>query len=72
MREAKYPRKAILTISDGDDNHSRYTEGETKLAVREADVVIHTIGIFDRYFRSLRRYGTKNVLAQNCLVRSRK
>lgn len=49
MREAKYPRKAILIISDGGDNHSRYTEGETKLAVREADVVIHTIGIFDRY-----------------------
>jgi Ca-activated chloride channel family protein len=50
MREAKYPRKAILIISDGGDNHSRYTEGEIKLAVREADVVIHSIGIFDRYF----------------------
>ena len=50
MREAKYPRKAILIISDGGDNHSRYTEGEIKLAVKEADVVIHAIGIFDRYF----------------------
>jgi len=52
MREAKYPRKAILIISDGGDNHSRYTEGEIKHAVREADVVIHSIGIFDRYFRT--------------------
>jgi Ca-activated chloride channel homolog len=52
MRGAKYPRKAILIISDGGDNHSRYTEGEIKHAVREADVVIHSIGIFDRYFRT--------------------
>lgn len=50
MREAKYPRKAILIISDGGDNHSRYTEGEIKLAVKEADVVIHAIGIFDHNF----------------------
>jgi Ca-activated chloride channel homolog len=50
MREAKYRRKAILIISDGGDNHSRYVEGEIKLAVKEADVVIHAIGIFDRQF----------------------
>ena len=50
MREAKYRRKAILIISDGGDNHSRYVEGEIKLAVKEADVVIHAIGIFDRHF----------------------
>jgi len=30
MREAKYPKKALLIISDGGDNHSRYTEGEIK------------------------------------------
>ncbi len=28
MRQAKYPKKALLIISDGGDNHSRYTEGE--------------------------------------------
>src|SRR6267154_1588178 len=26
MRQAKYPKKALLIISDGGDNHSRYTE----------------------------------------------
>src|SRR5579863_2483612 len=26
MREAKFPKKALLIISDGGDNHSRYTE----------------------------------------------
>ena len=31
MRQAKYPKKAILIISDGGDNHSRYTEGEIKV-----------------------------------------
>ena len=50
MREAKYRRKAILIISDGGDNHSRYVEREIKLAVKEADVVIHAIGLFDRHF----------------------
>src|SRR6202167_858168 len=30
MRQAKYPKKALLIISDGGDNHSRYTEGEIK------------------------------------------
>lgn len=49
MRQAKYPKKALLIISDGGDNHSRYTEGEIKSLVKEADVMIYAIGIFDRY-----------------------
>lgn len=47
MREAKYERKALLIISDGGDNHSRYTEGEIKSMVREADVQIYGIGLYD-------------------------
>jgi len=46
MRQAKYQRKALLIISDGGDNHSRYTEGEIKSLVREADVQIYAVGIF--------------------------
>ena len=49
MRQAKYPKKALLIISDGGDNHSRYTEGEIKALVKEADVMIYAIGIYDRY-----------------------
>ena len=49
MREAKYAKKALLIISDGGDNHSRYGEREVKSAVKEADVMIYSIGIFDRY-----------------------
>ncbi len=49
MRQAKYSKKALLIISDGGDNHSRYTEGEIKSLVKEADVLIYAIGIYDRY-----------------------
>jgi Ca-activated chloride channel family protein len=52
MRQAKYPKKALLIISDGGDNHSRYTENEIKALVKEADVMVYAIGIYDRYFRT--------------------
>jgi Ca-activated chloride channel family protein len=50
MRNAKYEKKALLIISDGGDNHSRYTESEIKSMVKEADVMIYAIGIYDHYF----------------------
>jgi len=50
MRQARYRRKALLIISDGGDNHSRYTEGEIKSLVKESDVLIYGVGIYDRYF----------------------
>jgi Ca-activated chloride channel homolog len=40
-------RKALLIISDGGDNNSRYTESEIKNLVREADVQIYAIGIYE-------------------------
>jgi Ca-activated chloride channel family protein len=49
LKQAKYDRKALLIISDGGDNRSRYTEGELRRAVRESDVQIYSIGIFDQY-----------------------
>jgi len=47
MKKARNARKAILIISDGGDNSSRYTESEVKNAVRESDVQIYAIGIFE-------------------------
>ena len=47
MKKAKNPRKALLIISDGGDNSSRYTESEIKKLVQEADVQIYAIGIFE-------------------------
>jgi len=49
MEKAKYSKKALLIISDGGDNHSRYTEKEIKAAAKEADVMIYVVGTFDRY-----------------------
>ncbi len=48
LRQASYTKKALLIISDGGDNHSRYTEDEIKSMVREADVQIYGIGLYDR------------------------
>lgn len=50
MRRARYQKKALLIISDGGDNRSRYTEGEIRNQVKEADVLIYAIGIYDNYF----------------------
>jgi VWFA-related protein len=46
-QNAQNPRKALVVISDGGDNSSRYTESEIKNLVREADVQIYAIGIFE-------------------------
>jgi len=48
MKKAHNSRKAVLIISDGGDNSSRYTETEIKNLVREADVQIYSIGIFEQ------------------------
>ncbi len=48
MRHAQYEKRALLIISDGGDNRSRYTESEIRTMVKEADVEIYSIGIFDR------------------------
>jgi Ca-activated chloride channel homolog len=47
MKKAKNPRKAILIISDGGDNNSRYTASEVESLVREADVQIYAMGVFE-------------------------
>ena len=47
MKKAHNPRKALIVISDGGDNSSRYTESEIKNLVKEADVQIYAIGIYE-------------------------
>jgi Ca-activated chloride channel homolog len=49
MKQARNERKAILIVSDGGDNRSRYTESEVRNLVRESDVEVYAIGIFDVY-----------------------
>ncbi len=47
MKKATTNRKALLVISDGGDNHSRYTENDVKRAVKESDVQIYVVGVFE-------------------------
>ena len=47
MKHAKNPRKALLVISDGGDNNSQYTSREVEDLVREADVQIYAMGVFE-------------------------
>jgi len=46
MKKSKRNKKALLIISDGGDNHSRYTLVEVRNVVRESDVLIYAIGVF--------------------------
>jgi VWFA-related protein len=49
MKKSKKNRKALLVISDGGDNASRYSESEVKNLVKENDVLIYAIGVFESF-----------------------
>jgi len=44
VREGTNPRKALVVVSDGYDNHSRYSGKNVREAVRETDVQLYLIG----------------------------
>jgi Ca-activated chloride channel homolog len=48
MKNAHHTRKAIVIVSDGEDNASHWSRRELRDAVREADVLVYAIGIIDR------------------------
>jgi len=47
MRGAHNGKRALLLITDGGDNHSRYNESDIKNYLKEADCQLYAIGIFD-------------------------
>jgi len=47
MKSAQHQRKALVIITDGGDNRSRYSLKETRAMVEEADVITYGIGVFD-------------------------
>lgn len=47
MKNARYTRKAIIIISDGEDNSSQCPVSRFREAVRQSDVLIYSIGITD-------------------------
>jgi Ca-activated chloride channel family protein len=62
MRNAKYKRRALLIISDGGDNHSRYSAREIKHLVEEADVEIYAIGIYSTIFKTPEEWNGERLL----------
>jgi Ca-activated chloride channel family protein len=47
MKKARNPRKALVVVSDGGDNHSRYNAADIKDVVKEADTQIYALGVFE-------------------------
>jgi Ca-activated chloride channel homolog len=64
MRSVRYGRRALLIISDGGDNHSRYRKQDIRRAVQEADVQIYAIGIFDSLFKTPEEWAGKRLLTE--------
>jgi Ca-activated chloride channel homolog len=67
MRGAQNGKRALLIISDGGDNNSRYNERDIKRLVREADTQLYSIGIFDRFeyrFRTLEELNGPSLLSE--------
>jgi len=49
MKTARNAKRALLIMSDGGDNNSRYNEKDIKRLVREADTQLYSVGIFDPF-----------------------
>ena len=49
MRNAGKGKRALLIISDGGDNSSRYNQKDIKRLVREADTQLYSVGIFEPF-----------------------
>lgn len=64
LRMAHYPRRALVIISDGGDNHSRYNATEIRQLVQETDVEIYALGIFSKVFRTYEEWAGKRLLRE--------
>jgi Ca-activated chloride channel family protein len=47
VKQGRHPKRALLVISDGEDNASRYKLKELRQLIKESDVQIYGIGIFE-------------------------
>jgi Ca-activated chloride channel family protein len=45
LKKGQNPKKALLLITDGEDNHSRYSRGDIREVIREADAQIFAIDL---------------------------
>jgi Ca-activated chloride channel family protein len=69
LRQANNARKAMLILSDGGDNHSRYSEGEVTRSLAEAGVQIYAIDSVEPEFlraRSPEEFAGPDLLGRLC------
>lgn len=66
MKQARYSRRALIVVSDGGDNRSRYTNGEVSSLLKEADTEIFAMGIFDKYAASPEEMNGPALLGDFC------
>jgi Ca-activated chloride channel family protein len=64
MRSARHKRRALLIISDGGDNHSRFRASEIRRLVQETDVEIYAIGIYNPFFHTPEERSGKRLLTE--------
>jgi Ca-activated chloride channel family protein len=57
--EATQGRRAVVILTDGDDNSSRLGAGEIQKRARIADVAIYGLGIVNQYFNGQERVRTR-------------
>lgn len=49
VNQGRYKKRALLIISDGEDNSSRYSFKDLRSLLKESDVTVYCIGIVNRY-----------------------
>ncbi len=49
IKKSKNQRKALIVVSDGGENNSRYSPGELRTMMQESEVLIYTVGLFGDY-----------------------
>ena len=64
LQKAQYSRRALVIISDGGDNHSRYVKNEIRQIVQEADVEIYGLGIFSKVFKTYEESAGERLLTE--------
>jgi len=62
LRSARYKRRALVIISDGGDNHSRYTAAEIRRLVQEEDAEIYALGLYSRVFKTYEEWTGERLL----------
>lgn len=55
--DGAHPKKVLLMITDGGDNHSRYTRGDVNRQLQESGVIVYAVGIFKNMLPKQRLMG---------------